>query len=53
MVPAHLRGAVAMVDIKDGKGKVIVEQGRRVTPRHIRVLEKSTPKTITHAIPPG
>ncbi|WP_346838784.1 DNA-directed RNA polymerase subunit beta [Microbulbifer sp. SAOS-129_SWC] len=41
LIPSRLRGDVASFDIKDGKGKVIVEDGRRVTPRHIRQLEKA------------
>ncbi|HED8778060.1 TPA: DNA-directed RNA polymerase subunit beta, partial [Pseudomonas aeruginosa] len=36
-----LRGEVASIDIKDGSGKVIVEQGRRITARHINQLEKA------------
>ncbi|MGL6158985.1 DNA-directed RNA polymerase subunit beta [Microbulbifer sp.] len=41
LIPSRLRGDVASFDIKDGKGKVIVEDGRRITPRHIRQLEKA------------
>ena len=41
LVPSRLRGEMAAFDIK-GKGKkVIVEEGRRVTARHIRELEKA------------
>src|SRR5271163_281898 len=36
LVPSRLRGETAMFDIKDRKGKVIVEDGRRITARHIR-----------------
>jgi DNA-directed RNA polymerase subunit beta len=39
LIPERLRGDVASFDIKIGK-KVIVEQGRRITARHIRELEK-------------
>ncbi len=40
LVPSRLRGDIAAFDIK-GKGKkVIVEDGRRITARHIRQLEK-------------
>ena len=38
--PARLRGEIAAFDIKSGK-KVLVEQGRRITARHIRELEKT------------
>ncbi|MFD1217142.1 MULTISPECIES: DNA-directed RNA polymerase subunit beta [Microbulbifer] len=41
LIPSRLRGDVASFDIKDGSGKVIVEEGRRITPRHIRQLEKA------------
>ncbi|MDG1938819.1 MAG: DNA-directed RNA polymerase subunit beta, partial [Pseudomonadales bacterium] len=41
LVPERLRGEIASFDIKDGKGKLIVEQGRRVTVRHIRQLEEA------------
>ena len=40
LVPARLRGETATFDIKDSSGNVIVESGRRITPRHIRQLEK-------------
>ncbi len=41
LVPSRLRGDVATFDITDGKGKVVVEEGRRITARHIKQLEKS------------
>ncbi|MEM6485142.1 MAG: DNA-directed RNA polymerase subunit beta [Pseudomonadota bacterium] len=40
LIPERLRGDIAAFDIKVGK-KVIVEQGRRITARHIRELEKA------------
>ncbi|EDM56670.1 DNA-directed RNA polymerase beta chain, partial [Vibrio parahaemolyticus AQ3810] len=39
LVPDRLRGETASFDI-ESNGKVYVEQGRRVTARHIRQLEK-------------
>ena len=39
LVPGRLRGEVLTFPIKDKKGKVIVEAGRRVTSRHIRQME--------------
>ena len=45
LVPERLRGEITMFDIKV-KGKVIVEEGRRITARHIRELEKSGAKTL-------
>ena len=41
LVPQRLRGEIATFDIKDSKGKVIVEKGRRITARHINQLEKA------------
>ncbi|MAZ90271.1 MAG: DNA-directed RNA polymerase subunit beta [Cellvibrionaceae bacterium] len=41
LVPARLRGDVATFDIKDDSGKLVVEEGRRITARHIRQLEKA------------
>ncbi len=40
LIPERLRGDVAAFDIKVGR-KVIVEEGRRVTARNIRELEKA------------
>ncbi|GAB1263647.1 DNA-directed RNA polymerase subunit beta [Aurantivibrio infirmus] len=39
--PVRLRGEVASFDIKDKKGKVIVEEGRRITARHVSQMEKA------------
>jgi len=41
LVPARLRGETLTFDIRDSKGKVIVEEGRRVTARHIRDVESA------------
>ncbi|KTG22707.1 MAG: DNA-directed RNA polymerase subunit beta [Halomonas sp.] len=41
LVPSRLRGETATFDIKDGEGGVIVEEGRRITQKHIRQLEKA------------
>ena len=38
--PERLRGEITVFDIKDNKGAVVVEKGRRVTARNIRDLEK-------------
>ena len=40
LVPERLRGETATFDIKMPNGDVVVEQGRRITARHIRSLEK-------------
>ena len=41
VVANRLRGETAAFDIKDNDGEVIVEQGRRITARHVRQLEKT------------
>ncbi|RUO30638.1 DNA-directed RNA polymerase subunit beta [Aliidiomarina sedimenti] len=40
LIPERLRGETALFDIKDDKGDVLVETGRRITARHIKQLEK-------------
>ncbi|HAQ87081.1 MAG TPA: DNA-directed RNA polymerase subunit beta, partial [Pseudomonas sp.] len=46
LVPQRLRGEIASFDITDENGKVIVEQGRRITARHINQLDKSGIKAL-------
>ncbi|MEQ1803433.1 MAG: DNA-directed RNA polymerase subunit beta [Gammaproteobacteria bacterium] len=45
LVPQRLRGDTATFDIKIGR-KVVVEEGRRITARHVRELEESGAKTM-------
>ena len=45
MVPERLRGEATTFDIKAGK-KVIVEAGRRITMRHIKLLEEAKIKKL-------
>ena len=45
LVPERLRGEVAAFDIKLGR-KLIVEQGRRITARHIRQLDEAKLKKL-------
>ena len=40
LVPSRLRGDIASFNILDSDGGIIVEEGRRITARHIRRLEK-------------
>ncbi|MEE8233869.1 MAG: DNA-directed RNA polymerase subunit beta, partial [Gammaproteobacteria bacterium] len=40
LIPDRLRGETATFNIKDKKGKVIVENDRRITARHIREMDK-------------
>jgi DNA-directed RNA polymerase subunit beta len=42
LVPSRLRGEVLNFDVVDGKGEIVVEQGRRITAKHIRQMEKLT-----------
>ena len=42
----RLRGEVASFDIKDRQGTVIVEAGRRITARHVRLLQDSGLKRL-------
>ena len=39
LVPDRLRGETVSFDLKDSKGKVIVEKDRRITARHVREIE--------------
>jgi DNA-directed RNA polymerase subunit beta len=41
VVPERLRGEIAGFDISDENGKVIVEEGRRITGKHIRQMTKA------------
>ena len=41
LVPSRLRGETAAFDIKDADGSVIVEEGRRITQKHVRQMENS------------
>jgi DNA-directed RNA polymerase subunit beta len=50
LVPARLRGDVATFNILDRDGNVIVEEGRRITARHIKQLEKAN---VTELDVPG
>jgi DNA-directed RNA polymerase subunit beta len=46
LIPERLRGEVAAFDIAGKDGEVIVEQGRRVTARHIRQISKVKIKSL-------
>ena len=46
LVPERLRGDVAAFDIKDKKGTVLVEAGRRITARHINRMTKAGLDTL-------
>ena len=46
LIPDRLRGDIASFDLKDKKGKTIVEAGRRITARHVRMLEEASIKRL-------
>ena len=46
LIPERLRGETASFDIKNAEGDVIVEAGKRITARHIRMFEKQDIKEI-------
>ena len=46
LVPERLRGEVAAFDVKDEKGGVFVEAGRRITAKHIREMSKAGLDTL-------
>jgi DNA-directed RNA polymerase subunit beta len=46
LVADRLRGETATFDIKDKKGKVLVEAGRRITARHIMNMSKAGLQTL-------
>ncbi|MCK5648239.1 MAG: DNA-directed RNA polymerase subunit beta, partial [Gammaproteobacteria bacterium] len=47
LVSERMRGETFSFDIKDKKGNVLVEQGRRITARLVREIEKSKLKFIS------
>ena len=46
LIPDRLRGETARFDIKGQRGKMIVEEGSRITTRHIREMEKANIKRL-------
>ncbi|ROR34817.1 DNA-directed RNA polymerase subunit beta [Inmirania thermothiophila] len=42
----RLRGELAAFDLRDAAGKVVVEEGRRITARHLRDMEKAGTKVV-------
>ncbi len=47
LIPSRLRGEVLTFPINDKKGKEIVEEGRRITSRHVRLMEAAKLKELT------
>ncbi|MEM1412669.1 MAG: DNA-directed RNA polymerase subunit beta, partial [Pseudomonadota bacterium] len=46
VVPERLRGETALFDIKDKKGAVIVPTGKRITARHVKLIDKAGLKAM-------
>ncbi len=46
LVPVRLKGQIAFQDITDKDGAVLVEEGRRISDRHIRRIEKAGIKEL-------
>ena len=46
LIPERLRGDVASFDLIGPDGEVIAEEGRRITARHVRLLESAGVKTL-------
>ena len=46
LVAERLRGEIASFDIKDKDGKVIVEEGRRITARHVMLINKANLRSL-------
>jgi len=46
LIPSRLRGELAVVEMKDKQGKVIVEENRRISMRHVRQIEKAGIKKL-------
>ncbi len=47
LMPERLRGELAAVDIKDKAGNLIIEQGRRISQRHVSQMQKAGLKTLS------
>jgi len=46
LVPQRLRGEMALFDIVDGDGNVIVAKDRRITARHVKLIEEAGVSTL-------
>ncbi len=46
LVPSRLRGENALIDIVDGDGNVIVARDRRITARHVKLIEQAGVKSL-------
>jgi len=46
LIPERLRGETAFFDIRSKTGKVLVPNGKRVTARHVRLIEEAEVKAL-------
>ena len=46
LIPERLRGESALFDIVDKKGEIIVANGKRITARHVKLIEKAKLKDL-------
>ena len=46
LIPERLRGESALFDIADKKGEVIVANGKRITARHVKLIEQAQIKSL-------
>jgi DNA-directed RNA polymerase subunit beta len=46
LVPGRLRGDTALFDIKSPKGVLIVPNGKRITARHVKLIEEAGMKSL-------
>jgi DNA-directed RNA polymerase subunit beta len=46
LVPERLRGETAFFDIRSKTGKVLVPNGKRITARHVKMLEEANVKAL-------
>jgi len=46
LVAGRLRGDTALFDIKGAKGAVIVQTGKRITARHVKLIEEANVKSL-------
>ncbi len=47
LIPERIRGEIAPIDIKDKKDKILVQQGRRISMRHVNRIADAGIKTLT------
>jgi len=46
LIPERLRGETAYFDIRSKTGKVLVPKGKRITARHVKLIEEADVKTL-------